>query len=168
MRLDEIPFAEPITIGLAAGGANYLFECAYEKIWEAVGVRFTEYEISVKPLGPLVYGLTFRSSFEEVVYRGGIQPLLAKVLAVSLPSLQRRFLMGIPMSNLTSILGTSIIFAMAHNASYREEERWPRLSQVFLSGAAYGVLKERYGLLCPIIAHVAHNYLVALGLALKG
>jgi len=82
---------------------------------------------------------------EEVVFRGGLQPLLA-----NLKPLHRQFGLGVSVSNVI----TSVIFALFHLIN--QPALWAML--VFIPSLAFGWLKDRHISVVPsIVLHAVYN-----------
>ena len=98
------------------------------------------------------------STAEELIFPGALQPLLAKILAVSLPALGKKAFMTIALPNLVSTLAIGILFGAYHYQDYTKGEIIAA-TNIAIAGCLFGITKERYGLISAIIAHSKSNML---------
>ncbi len=124
--------------GLLVGAGIGLGELI-EQVWRSLGIPVTDAErfaeiagLPWHPLGMLLLGVSAGVS-EEMFVRGVMQPRL-----------------GLVFSN--------VLFTAAHAFQYATDG----LLVVLILGFAFGVIRERYGLLPAIATHALYNFLLLL------
>jgi hypothetical protein len=96
------------------------------------------------------------STGEELLFRGGMQPILTKILSLGLPFLGKKALLGIAAPNLIATVAIGVLFGAAHYQDYTKGSLTAATSTA-LAGCLFGFTKERYGLLSAIVAHTTSN-----------
>jgi membrane protease YdiL (CAAX protease family) len=99
---------------------------------------------------------------EELVFRGILQPLISRSISLFIPIGVNFLACGLPITvvKIASIAITSLIFGYLH------EHPSQKISAT-ISGVAYGILYEKYGLLSSIASHVCVNtFLIATAIVL--
>lgn len=101
---------------------------------------------------------------EEVLFRGGVQTLLTKVIAFCVPYFKQRSYGSIPAANCISAIATGSLIGAVHFSNFKKTEGRAALQSIIIgiSGIMFGITKECYGLFCSIVAHAVHNSLTDL------
>ena len=142
----------PAAVGIAIGTVSFvLLSGAYiEELPKALyslfryGCRNTTSSI-IQPI------------FEELSFRGWCQENLFKYLSELFNDASITiFSHKIKLATIVSVIATAIFFGAAHILS---GYGFIRIVQAAMSGLAYGVLKEEFGMLAPVAAHIVHNTL---------
>jgi len=95
---------------------------------------------------------------EELICRGMLQPIVSKALATLLPFSARSFCFGMPLANFTSAIAVGVYFGLEHASNFEEGGTVP-LMEMCVWGGIFGIMKERFGIVCPIVAHMTSNFL---------
>lgn len=129
----------PVLFSILMVGAGIGLGNLIEWVWGALGIPITDAErfaefaaLPLHPLGMLLLGISAGVS-EEMFVRGVLQPRL-----------------GLVFSN--------VLFAAAHAFQYATDG----LLVVFLLGLAFGVIRERFGLIPAIATHALYNFILLL------
>ena len=116
-----------------------------EKVWLALGIPVTDSEsfaefaqLPSHPLGMLLLGISAGVS-EEMFVRGVMQPRLG-------------------------LLFSNLLFTSAHAFQYATDG----LLVVLILGFAFGIIRERYGLLPAIATHALYNFILLMLSTLAG
>lgn len=159
------PLINQAAVGAVYGFADFIICTTYQKICLLAGVIFKEIEddddipaserldkefwqtVVIWPIG------------EEIVFRGILQPILAHGILFFMPQLSAPSYLGIAGANLISSVVTGTGFGAIHYFVYSSGGKEAAFI-ISVGGIAQGILKERFGLVAPICAHMVHNFMV--------
>ncbi len=165
-----------IGVGLATGVIDFTFTSLIQKVCELAGMEFKEtmdeddipaHEVFDKDF----YNQVIRYPIlEEVFFRGFCQPIVAYIVKRYLIDEQQisqspKSLLGrvsralnIPASKVVASMVVGGLFGSIHYFNY-EKGGVTVAIVISFGGAAYGIIKEKYGLRASMTAHIVHNFL---------
>lgn len=143
-------------VGVIYGCAELACTMVFQKICMIAGVIFKVIEEEAE-LTTLYEEAIKWPIAEEYFFRGILQPLVAKGIGAIEPRLKNHALYGIPYANIISSAVCGIGFGALHYFSY-VSGGIPAAIAISASGIFYGVMKERFGLLASIFAHMTHSF----------
>jgi membrane protease YdiL (CAAX protease family) len=158
---------KPIAVGVIGGTCEVavellfqksLFSMGFEKalVGDPAAIALYEAEYMSDPLGSIVIG----PIFEELLFRVFIQDAFEQFARLILPDIDVTcFSSQIKLATLVSIIGSSILFGLAHLSN------GIGLLQPILcvmAGITFGLLNHFYGLPAPISAHMTNNAIAYL------
>lgn len=168
---------QPLIVGVTLGAADFLFSTTCEKAGRLAGMTFEECEdededdkddAATDPILPsqrwdrcFMTGVILIPIGEELIFRGLLQPLCKTLIGRCFPYLIGSSALGLSGAALVSSLAIGMIFGALHYLNYKTNGWFPALV-ITIGGVAYGVAKERYGLICSIVAHSMKNNCVGL------
>jgi len=160
-------FAPNFLLGMAAGVAIGFTAIIITKALATLGIFKTEGKNSeyMKQLFafPLL-GTLIAPVAEELVFRGGIQPLLTRTLIWLVPTTTAIFAgTGLSIAAAVSIVATAAIFGFAHIFNQHQNSHIQAIITA-VEGVAFGILAAQFGLGASIAAHLTINtILITLG-----
>ncbi|MDP1607708.1 MAG: CPBP family intramembrane metalloprotease [Chlamydiales bacterium] len=150
-----ISLIKQVPIGIACGTGQALFTFyPRKKIYDLTDVKYTdEYQQHIQD----VFNATVKGPIiEECAFRGVLQPKITHLCASDFPQYARCPWIKIPYPNIMGIIFTAVVFGVLHESNY-ENGKIPAIGTHIFSGAIYGFLREKFGLVTSIFAHMAHN-----------
>jgi membrane protease YdiL (CAAX protease family) len=151
--------------GAACGIGDFLVSVTYQKVCMLAGVKFEEIEDAedVPPherLDKQFWDIVVKYPIgEEVFFRGLLQPFLAKVLLLCMPQLATPVFWGIPRAKVVAAVAVGTGFGIIHYFIFKSGGAQVAIL-CSISGSFYGIVKERFGLVFPISAHMIHNFMI--------
>lgn len=159
-----LPTLQTFGIGALCGALDFLYKSTAQKVCMAAGVVFEEAPDDDEPFTPSSERLdrNFRDIvitypiLEEVAFRGLLQPLLTHGLTAYFPQLAASAFLGLSTAALISTVAIGVGFGALHIPNY---ERGGLVVGSFaaISGTFLGIIKEKFGLLASIGAHMTSN-----------
>ena len=103
-----------------------------------------------------VPGVVIAPIVEEVVFRGIMQPLLSVGISYCFPQLSTSAFLSISKASLLSATMTAAAFGMCHYPDYKKGAPFA-VAMSTIAGSVFGVVRERFGILASISAHMMSN-----------
>ncbi len=149
-------------LGLAVGGAIVLTMIPISKSLERLGFlredRGNEYSKLVRNF-PLS-GTLIAPVVEEGIFRGVIQPLIARSIIWLVPTATAAFFgAGFAVATAVSIVATATLFGFVHLFNQHKNSHI-QATITGIEGIAFGVLAAQFGLGASIAAHITVNTIV--------
>lgn len=174
-----ILYAPNFAIGLVIGVLEYtigiLIILSAQAIFPLVSDKNSQY--SIKVMNDLILATLLAPIYEELLFRGALQPLLIAAISWLAPVASTALLFGtgLTVAAMLSIFVTSIIFGAMH-ISNRHVGSYRQAALCFIAGIVDGVVAIQYGLVASIAAHIINNtlaitlaaLLITLGTFLSG
>lgn len=151
-------------VGVACGLADILYTAICEKTCILAGVKFEEIEERANVPHWKVLDKVFMKKVviypiaEELIFRGALQPFLAKGFLLFMPQHAAPILMNVLPANVIAAVAVGIIFGAIHYFNYKSGGKQV-VFVISIGGAFYGIIKERFGLVTSISAHMTHNFI---------
>ncbi len=155
-----------IGTGICVGTVEFLWHTTVQKINMVVsklefksklepgdGPPILPSEILDKQFSPMVVQAPI---IEEMVFRGLFQPMLSYGIASCFPQLAASTLLGISRASLLSAVTTAVGFGLCHYPDYEKGGAFPATMGA-IAGAVFGIVREKFGLLASIAAHMTTN-----------
>lgn len=163
MSVLSLPLVDQVAVGAACGVADFLFSTTCQKTCMLAGVKFEEIEdeedvpSSERLDKQFLEAVVAYPIGEELVFRGLLQPFLAKGLSFYMPQLAEPALLGISRANVISAVAVGTGFGVVHYFVYKSGGKQVAVIGS-VSGSFYGLVKERFGLVASAFAHMVHNF----------
>ncbi len=161
LAFGALVFPSSVPIGILAGAGSFVativvlvasrcFQLFVEDE-EAENKQYSHTEMLQMTLtGPLI---------EEVIFRGGIQPLGTRAILWLIPAASALCLgTSLTIACCASIFFTAVLFGLAHLTN-KHKNTHIQAYNAFKGGVIYGFLSVHFGLLAAIAAHMVHNTL---------
>ncbi len=161
------PLVDQVAVGATCGVAEFLFSTTCQKACMLAGVKFEEIEDEedVPPSERLdkhfLEAVIIYPVGEELVFRGLFQPFLAKRLSFYMPQLAAPALLGISRANAISAIVVGTGFGVIHYFGYKSGGKQVAVIGA-VSGSFCGLVKERFGFVASVLAHMVHNFCTGL------
>lgn len=151
-------FAVGLAAGAALGAANIVILVALQTLG-IVKPEETESEYAKTLREFPASGTVVAPVIEELLFRGGLQPLMARAIVWIVPAAAAAFL-GTPLSVATTvaIVATAAIFGFAHLFNSHPNAHWQAIFST-MGGISFGLIAAQFGLPAAIAAHIANNTL---------
>jgi len=153
-------------MGIGCGIAEFVFHTTAQKVAMAVGnldvqgrvdpddgVEILSFERLQKQF---VRGVLYAPIGEEICLRGIMQPLLSFTIASYSPHLEAIGCVGISQATLISLVATANCFGVLHYPDYEKGAALP-VTLACIAGAVFGLVREKFGLIAAIGAHMTSN-----------
>ncbi|MBF8262767.1 MAG: intrarane metalloprotease [Parachlamydiales bacterium] len=157
---------EAVGMGIGFGLAEFAWHTTAQK----VGMLMTGLEVkpSLDPDdGPQVMafemldkefvpGVIIAPIFEEIVFRGLLQPMASLGMVFCFHQLAAPSLLGLSQASVLSIVGSGIGFGLLHYFNHEQGGTFPATISS-LAGIGFGVVRAKLGLAASIGAHMTAN-----------
>lgn len=156
-----------VGIGICSGLAEFVWHTTAQKISMVAakleskpmlgpdeGPQVLSFEALDKQFVPMVIQAPI---FEEIVFRGLVQPMLTYGIAFCFPQLGAPALLGVSKAALLSLATTAAGFGLAHYRNYEKGGAFPAAMGT-VAGVVFGIVREKFGLIASIAAHITANF----------
>lgn len=164
-----ILFVPNFGLGLAVGAAELAVSLVSMSVLSNMGIvkssREEKSEYSKNLVKSLLAVSLFAPIAEEGLFRGLVQPLLAKSIQILVPAAAAAFFGPFTVATAVSVLATSVFFGAVHYFNPHKDSHIQALSAT-VGGLVYGILAAQFGIGASMAAHIANNSIISCIIAI--
>lgn len=152
-----------VPIGLLVGTCTALISMLTAMLWRLMSSKVvnndSQYLTGI--LENRFYFSVIAPTIEELLFRGGLQPLLILTIAALVPPLSTAMLLstGLSITSAIAIAVTSLLFGFMHIFNAHDLALMQAMNAAIL-GITFGVVAVQYGIITVMAAHIIHNTIV--------